>query len=87
MRMLQLTRLRTTCALVLALSVSTACRTPSVRASIKPPPLGSAALKAELHELDRLEQEEGVDLCPEARDFLADQVAPYFAGIRAARAR
>ena len=75
------TKLSAVCAVAIVASVSTACSTTNVRASIPAPPLGSNALKTELRSL------EGTDECRETRNFLLGEVSPYFARIKAMRKR
>ncbi len=55
------------------------CRTAYVTPKIPRPPLASEAVRVELHSL------EGTPTCEATRDFLVDEVGPYFAGLRALR--
>ena len=69
-----------TLALLLVATASTGCcsaRSDAIH-SITSPPRASADVRLELHEL------EGTDVCEPTRDFLLEEVAPYFASIRAA---
>jgi len=50
-----------------------------VKAPIPPPPLAGEEVRLELHAL------EGTETCEATRDFLLDEVGPYFAGLRAIR--
>ena len=56
--------------------VSTACRYP-VPMAVPPPPRASEEVRAELHAL------EGSETCKATRDFLLDEVSPYFGAIDA----
>ncbi len=60
-------------------SASMSCRTAYVTPKIPRPPLASEAVRVELHSL------EGTPTCEATRDFLVDEVGPYFAGLRALR--
>ena len=55
------------------------CRTAYVTPKIPRPPLASEDVRLELHAL------EGTETCEATRDFLLDEVGPYFAGLRAFR--
>ena len=60
-------------------SGSTSCRSVSVHPVIPAPPLASEDVRLELHAL------EGTETCKATRDYLLDEVGPYFAGLRAIR--
>jgi len=69
-----------TLALLAVAIVSTGCCSSRADAvhSIAAPPRASESVRRELHEL------EGTNVCEPTRDFLLEEVAPYFESVRAA---
>jgi hypothetical protein len=79
MRSRRATALASSLVCAIVASGSTSCRTVYVKVPIPPPPLASEEVRLELHAL------EGTETCEATRDFLLDEVGPYFAGLRAIR--